>query len=96
MELLHIRPLDARKDVPIHEAHIVARRVIAEVAELRARPALRREMLAARAVGETPRRVQPQPREPVEVAVGEERRNLSSLHVLTKRNGSMLFVSTEN
>ena len=81
VELLHIRPLDAREDVPIHEPHVVARRVIAEIAELRARPALSREMLAARAVGEAPRRVQPQPREPVEVAVGEEGGELRGVHL---------------
>jgi hypothetical protein len=72
MKLLHVRPIEPREDVPVDEPHVVARRIIAVIAELRARPALRREMLAARAIGETPRRIDPQPPKPVEVAVGEK------------------------
>ena len=80
VKLLEIRPLDAREDVPVHEAHVVARRVIAVIAKLRARAALRREMLAAAAIREAPRSVQPQPREPVEVAIGQQRGDLRRRH----------------
>nr|WP_202797499.1 hypothetical protein [Chthoniobacter flavus] len=76
VELLEVGPLDAGENIPVHETHIVARRVVAIVAELRARAALHAEMLAAPAIGEASRDLEPQPRQPVEIAVGEQRGQL--------------------
>ena len=80
VKLFEVGPVDAREDVPVEKAHVVARRVVAEIAELRARAALRREMLAARPVGEAPRGVQPQPRKAIQIAVGEETGDLGGAH----------------
>lgn len=80
VKLFKVGPVDAREDVPVEKAHVVARRVVAEIAELRARAALRREMLTARPVGETPRGVQPQPRKAIQIAVGEEAGDLGGAH----------------
>jgi len=67
---LEIGPLDPCEDVPIHEAHVVAGRIIAIIAKLRAGPAFRREMLAPGAVCKASPRINAQSREPVEIAIG--------------------------
>ena len=77
--LLQIRTIDPREDIPVDKSGVIARRIIAEIAELRACPALRREMFTARAIGETPRRIDPQPAEPIEIAISEKRRELRSV-----------------
>jgi hypothetical protein len=71
MELLEVRPLDAREDVPVDEADVIARRIIAVIAKLRARAALGSEVLAACAIGKPPGRIQPQSRQPIQVAIAE-------------------------
>ena len=76
LEELDVRAIQAREGIPVHEPHVVARRVVAEVGELGARAPAPDEVLAAAPVGEAPRRIDAEQLEAAKRPVVEQRRHL--------------------